>query len=73
MRRLKKDKEIEGCDNLKYIVVTDPKDLTNLYNSRFTIDKIGRRNLVCSGGEFDAYTNDEDLMLCNRISTLEKL
>lgn len=60
---IERDKEIEGCDNLKYIVVTDPNDLTNLYNSRFTIDKIGRRNLVCSGGEFDAYTNDEDLML----------
>lgn len=60
---IEKDKDIEGCDNLEYVVVKDPKDLTNLYNSRFTIDKIGRRNLVCSDGEFDSYVNDEALMV----------
>ena len=60
------DKKAESCDNLEYVVVTDPKDLTNLYNSRFTIDRIGRRNLVCTGGEFDGYTNDEDTMTATK-------
>lgn len=56
------DKMAENCDNLKYIVVNDPTDLTGLYNSRFTIDQIGRRNDVLSGGEYDNYTTDESAM-----------
>lgn len=56
------DKISEGCDNLEYIVVNDPKRTDTLYNSRFTIDKIGRRNLVLSGSEYEAYTSDESAM-----------
>lgn len=43
------DKIAEACDNLEYVVVNDPNRTDDLYNSRLTIDKIGRRNLVCSG------------------------
>lgn len=56
------DKVSENCDNLKYIVVNDPTDLTGLYNSRFTINQIGRRNEILSGGEYDNYTTDESAM-----------
>lgn len=60
--QIAQDKIDESCDNLEYIVVNDPTDLTGLYNSRFTIDKIGRRNLICSGGEYDDYSTDESAM-----------
>lgn len=56
------DKINEACDNIEYVVVNDPNRIDELYNSRFTIDKIGRRNLVCSGSEFDGYTSDESAM-----------
>lgn len=56
------DKVTENCDNLKYVVVNDPTDLTGLYNSRFTIDQIGRRNEILSGGEYDNYTTDESAL-----------
>lgn len=57
-----KQKEEENCDNLKFICVNDPKNKTPLYNSRFTIEKIGQRNKVLSGGEYENYTTDESAM-----------
>lgn len=60
--QIEADKITENCDNLKYIVVNDPTDLTGLYESRFTIDKIGRRNKIFSGGDYDNYTTDESAM-----------
>lgn len=60
--QIAQDKIDEACDNLEYVIVNDPTDLTGLYNSRFTIDKIGRRNLICSGGEYDDYSTDESAM-----------
>lgn len=56
------DKIAEACDNLEYVVVNDPNRTDDLYNSRLTIDKIGRRNLVCSGSEYEGYTSDESAM-----------
>ena len=38
--------KIENCDNLKFISVNDPTTTNTLYNSRFTIEKIGQRNKV---------------------------
>ena len=54
--------KIENCDNLKFISVNDPTTTNTLYNSRFTIEKIGQRNKVLSGGSYDNYTTDESAM-----------
>ena len=62
VKEIETDKITEACDNLEYVVVNDPGRIDTLYNSRLTIDKIGRRNLVCSGSEFDGYTSDESVM-----------
>ena len=56
------DKRAENCSNLKYITVTSPTDLTGSYNSRMTIDRIGRRNEVLSGGDYENYTTNERAM-----------
>lgn len=56
------DKKSENCDNLKYVAVTNPTDFSGSYNSRMTIEKIGRRNEILSGGDYDNYTTDERTM-----------
>lgn len=56
------ERKKEGCDNLEWIAVTDPTDFSGSYNSRMTIDKIGRRNEILAGGEYDNYTTDERSM-----------
>lgn len=60
--QIAEDKINEACDNIEYVVVNDPNRTDDLYNSHLTIDKIGRRNLVCSGSEYDGYTSDESAM-----------
>lgn len=60
--QIAEDKINEACDNIEYVVVNDPNRTDDLYNSRLTIDKIGRRNLVCSGSEYNGYTSDESAM-----------
>lgn len=58
-------KETEACNNIKYICLTDDNvSLNTQANPRFTIEKIGRRNKVCSGSEFEMYTTDESTMQC---------
>ena len=58
-------KEAEACNNIKYICLTDDNvNLNTQANPRFTIEKIGRRNKVCSGSEFEMYTTDESTMQC---------
>lgn len=59
---LKKEKIDENCDNLEYVCVTDPKTIDDLYNAKFSIEKIGRRNEILSGGDYDNYTTDEKAM-----------
>lgn len=60
--KLEKEKEEENCDNLEYVCVTDPDTIDDLYNAKFSIEKIGRRNLILSGGDYDNYTTDEKAM-----------
>lgn len=52
----------ENCDNLKFICLNDPANIDKLYNSRFTIEQIGQRNLVLSGGNYDNYKDDKSAM-----------
>lgn len=52
----------ENCDNLKFICLNDPANIDKLYNSRFTIEQIGQRNKVLSGGSYDNYKNDNSAM-----------
>lgn len=59
---LKKEKTDENCDNLEYVCVTDPSTIDDLYNAKFSIEKIGRRNLILSGGDYENYTTDEKAM-----------
>lgn len=58
---LQQQKE-ENCDNLKFICLNDPANIDKLYNSRFTIEQIGQRNKVLSGGQYDNYKNDNSAM-----------
>ena len=55
-------KEEENCDNLKFICVNDPNNIDDLYNSQMTVEKIGRRNEVLSGGDYEGYTTDARAM-----------
>lgn len=58
-------KENEACNNIKYICLIDDNiNLNTQANPRFTIEKIGRRNKVCSGSEYEMYTTDESTMQC---------
>lgn len=59
---LKKEKEDENCDNLEYVCVNDQKNIDDLYNAKFSIEKIGRRNEILSGGDYENYTTDERAM-----------
>ena len=52
----------ENCDNLKFICLNDPANIDKLYNSRFTIEQIGQRNKILSGGSYDNYKNDNSAM-----------
>lgn len=63
-----KAKVDEACNNLKYVCLTESDisdiNLNTQANPRFTIEKIGRRNQVCSGSEYEMYTTDESTMQC---------
>ena len=60
-----KAKVDEACNNLKYICLTESDaNLNTQENPRFAIEKIGRRNQVCSGSEYEMYTTDESTMQC---------
>ena len=64
-KEIEQAKEDEACNNIKYICLTDDNvNLNTQANPRFTIEKIGRRNKVCSGSEFEMYTTDESTMQC---------
>lgn len=59
---LEKEKKDEACDNLEYVCVNDPNNIDDLYNAKFSIEKIGRRNEILSGGDYEGYTTDESAM-----------
>lgn len=64
-KEIEQAKEDEACNNIKYICLTDDNvNLNTQANPRFTIEKIGRRNKVCSGSEFEMYMTDESTMQC---------
>lgn len=56
---LEQAKKDEACDVLEYVSTNDPSDTTGMYESPFSIEKIGRRNRIYSGGDYDnIYTDD---------------
>lgn len=64
-KEIEQAKENEACNNIKYVCLTDNDvNLNTQANPRFTIEKIGRRNKVCSGSEYEMYTTDESTMQC---------
>lgn len=60
--KLAAEKKEENCDNLEYVCMTDSDNIDDLYNAKFSIEKIGRRNEILSGGDYDNYTTDEKAM-----------
>ena len=64
-KEIEQAKENEACNNIKYVCLIDNNvNLNTQANPRFTIEKIGRRNKVCSGSEYEMYTTDESTMQC---------
>lgn len=61
---LKKYKRDEACNNIKFISLEESTGSITEANPRFTIEKIGRRNKVCSGSEYEVYYTDESAMQC---------
>jgi hypothetical protein len=55
-------KQTENCDNLKIVCTSDPAQYDEFHQSRFSIERIGRRNLILSGSDYDNYTTDEGVM-----------
>ena len=55
-------KEEDGCDNMAFICVNDPDNIDDLYNARLSIEKIGRRTEILSGGDYENYTTDDAAM-----------
>lgn len=62
---IESDKKEESCNYIKYICLTnsESKSLTDV-DSYFTIDKIGRRNLVCSGSDYEIYNTSASALQC---------
>lgn len=56
---LEQAKKDEACDVLEYVSTKDPSDTTGMYESPFSIEKIGRRNNICSGGDYDNIDTDD--------------
>lgn len=56
---LEQAKKDEACDVLEYISTTNASDTTGMYKSPFSIEKIGRRNRIYSGSDYEnIYTDD---------------
>ena len=55
----------EACNNIKFICLQDDSTRYISYtNPKFTIEKIGRRNKVCTGSAYEVYTTNESTMQC---------
>ena len=59
-----KDKKTENCKYIRYVCLSNAADVDWINGSRFTIEKLGRRNEVLSGEEFENYTTNESAMNC---------
>lgn len=59
---IEEQKQEDNCDNMAFICVNDPQNIDDLYNARLSIEKIGRRTEILSGGDYEGYTTDESAM-----------
>lgn len=59
-----KDKKTENCKYIRYVCLSNAADVNWINGSRFTIEKLGRRNEVLSGEEYENYTTNESAMNC---------
>lgn len=59
-----KDKEKEDCKYIRYVCLSNAADVNWDNGSRFTIEKLGRRNEILSGDEYENYTTNESAMNC---------
>lgn len=59
-----KDKVTENCKNIRYVCLSNAADVDWINGSRFTIEKLGRRNEVLSGEDYENYTTTESAMNC---------
>ena len=59
-----KDKETENCKYIRYVCLSNAADVDWINGSRFTIEKLGRRNEILSGEDYENYTTNESAMNC---------
>lgn len=59
-----KDKEAENCKYIRYVCLSNAADVDWINSSRFTIEKLGRRNEILSGEDYGNYTTNESAMNC---------
>ena len=59
-----KDKEAENCKYIRYVCLSNAADVDWINSSRFTIEKLGRRNEILSGEGYENYTTNESAMNC---------
>lgn len=56
------DRTAENCDNISYVCTSNPEEYDEFHESRFSIERIGRRNKVLSGGDYENYVTDESCL-----------
>lgn len=61
-KEIEDQKAEDNCDNMAFICVNDPNNIDDLYNARLSIEKIGRRTEILSGGDYENYTTDDAAM-----------
>lgn len=61
-KEIEAQKAEDNCDNMAFICVNDPNNIDDLYNARLSIEKIGRRTEILSGGDYENYTTDDAAM-----------
>lgn len=59
-----KEKKEENCKNIRYVCLSNASDVNWINGSKFTIEKLGRRNEIFSGEEYENYTTNETAMNC---------
>lgn len=61
-KEIEAQKAEDNCENMAFICVNDPNNIDDLYNARLSIEKIGRRTEILSGGDYENYTTDDAAM-----------
>ena len=54
----------ESCNDIRYVCLANPEDLDWADSAKFSIEKLGRRNEILSGGEYDNYDTTAKAMNC---------